>query len=123
MKKILLAIFVSIFLIDIAHLIIFPEFRSEHNLAYANGMGYLFISLMFFIAYVVIGIPVTLITDYVIKKTPPKKQIYDYLIQLILFSIPVIIAPGLAVFVYLYFHLLFFFRVMKGKKIHIIEEF
>lgn len=121
MKKILLAIIVSIFLIDIVHILIFPEFRSEHNLAYANGMGYLFISLMFFIAYVVIGIPVTLIIDYVIKKTPPKKQIYDYLIQLILFSIPVIFAPGLAIFVYLYFHLLFFFRVMKGKKIQILE--
>ncbi|MES9685664.1 hypothetical protein CN514_10550 [Bacillus sp. AFS001701] len=121
MKKILLAIIVSIILIDIAHLIIFPEFRSEQNLAYANGMGYLFISLIFFIAYVVIRIPVTLIVDYVIKRFPPKKQIYDYLIQLILFSIPVIFAPGLAVYVYLYFHLLFLFRVMKGKKTQIIE--
>ncbi|XRG77068.1 hypothetical protein V5E38_14565 [Rossellomorea sp. GAMAL-10_SWC] len=121
MKKILLAIIVSIFLINIAHIIIFPEFRNENNLAYANGMGYLFISLMYFIAYLVIGIPVTLIIDYAIKKTPPKKQIYDYLIQLILFSIPVIFSPGLAVFVYLYFHLLFFFRTMKGKKIQIIE--
>ncbi|MFD4707736.1 hypothetical protein ACFWM3_23210 [Gottfriedia sp. NPDC058432] len=121
MKKIFLAIIVSIFLINIVHILIFPEFRSEQNLAYANGMGYLFISLMFFIVYVVIGIPVTLIIDYIIKRTPPKKQIYDYLIQLILYSFPVIFASGLGIFVYLYFHILFFFRVMKAKKTQNIE--
>jgi len=121
MKKIFLAIIVSIFLIDIVHLMLVPEFRSNQNYAYADGMGYLFISLMYFIAYVVIGIPVTLLIDYIVKKTPPKKQIYDYLIQLILFSIPVMFVPGLAVFIYPYFHLLFFFRVMKGKRIQLIE--
>ncbi|PGS54218.1 hypothetical protein [Bacillus sp. AFS041924] len=114
MKKIFLAIIVSIVLLNLAHFIIVPEFRAEENLAYAEGGFYLLMAYMSFIGYVVIGVPTTLIIDFIVKRTPKKKWYYDYLIQLLLFSIPVVVVPALALFVYPYFHLLFIFRLMNG---------
>ncbi|WP_088071953.1 hypothetical protein [Gottfriedia luciferensis] len=116
MKKILLAIFVSILLIYVVPFYMGPENYSEENLAYAHGMGVLFVSSIMFLVYVVIGIPVTLVIDLIERKISSQRLLYTYLIQLFLYSIvPICIGVGLFLFVYVYFHLLFLLRLPSGK--------
>jgi len=102
MKKIFLAIIIAIFLINFVHFLMYP--------LYADWFTYLSNSFVYFFAYVIIGIPITLLIDYIVKKMYLKNLFYEYLTQLLLFSIPVIFISELAEFVYSYFHLLFFFR-------------
>lgn len=102
MKKIFLAIIIAIFLINFVHFLIYP--------LYVDWFTYFSISFTYFFAYVIIGIPITLLIDYIVKKIYLKNLFYEYLTQLLLFSIPIIFIPRLTEFVYLYFHLLFFFR-------------
>jgi len=116
MKKILLAIAITIIFIYVVPFYMSPENYSEENLFYAHGMGVLFVSTIMFLVYVVVGIPVTLVVDLIESKISKKGLIYTYLIQLVLYSIVVVlIGVEGSLLVYVYFHLLFLLRLPEGK--------
>ncbi|PGM57411.1 hypothetical protein [Bacillus sp. AFS053548] len=116
MKKILLAIAITIIFIYVVPFYMSPENYSEENLFYAHGMGVLFVSTIMFLVYVVVGIPVTLVVDLIESKINSQRILYTYLIQLFLYSIvTVCIGVRLFLFVFVYFHLLFLLRLPSGK--------
>ncbi|WP_430510195.1 hypothetical protein [Gottfriedia solisilvae] len=87
----------------------------------------LFVAIVFFLIYVAVGVPITLVIDSIVKIIPKQKRLNTYLIQLLLYFIAILLISliegsqilskikALSFYVYIYFHILFLLRLPTGQ--------
>jgi len=110
----ILAIVTSIFIIFVAE-----DVSKDGN--------QLFVAIVFFLIYVAVGVPITLVIDSIVKIIPKQKRIHTYLIQLLFYFIAILLISLiegseilnkiklLSFNVFIYFHILFLLRLPTGQ--------